>query len=197
MQALSLQKNAGLPSLQAPARCPRELLGVYLQLLPFAELFDLPCLAGKRFYKRLFCPGVTLWYFIFQRLQPDHSLDNVLCDAHNGGADALRPELSKKLLSTATTSFSNARKRLPLAFLFDVLNLQAQRIPSCATPPRERPDRRNPRRVRVRWLRPRRRCDRRGTRRRVYARRQGAWRCCKQCGIAARWECGRTREPDR
>ena len=135
MQALSFQKNAALPRLQTPcqsappARCPRELLGVFLQLLPFAELFDLPSLAGKRFYKRLFCPGVTLWYFIFQRLQPDHSLDNVLCDAHNGGADALRPELSKKLLSTATASFSNARKRLPLAFLSDVLKLQAQRIP--------------------------------------------------------------------
>ena len=134
MQALSSQKNAALPRLQTPcqsappARCPRELLGVFLQLLPFAELLDLPSLAGKRFYKRLFCPGVTLWYFIFQRLQPDHSLDNVLCDAHNGGADALRPDLSKKLLSTATASFSNARKRLPLAFLFDVLKLQAQRI---------------------------------------------------------------------
>jgi len=134
MQALSFQKNAALPRLQTPcqsappARCPRELLGVFLQLLPFAELLDLPSLAGKRFYKRLFCPGVTLWYFLFQRLQPDHSLDNVLCDAHNGGADALRPELSKKLLSTATASFSNARKRLPLAFLSDVLKLQAQRI---------------------------------------------------------------------
>jgi hypothetical protein len=123
MQALSLQKNVA-----PPARCPRELLGVFLQLLPFAELLDLPSLAGKRFYQRIFCPAVTLWYFIFQRLQPDHSMDNVLCDAHNGGADALRPELSKKLLSTATASFSNARKRLPLAFFSDVLKLQAQRI---------------------------------------------------------------------
>jgi len=133
MQALSLQKNAALPRLRtpcqpAPARCPRQLLGVFLQLLPLADLCGVPSLAGKRFYKRLFCPVVTLWYLIFQRLQSDHSLDNVLCDAHNGGADALRPELSKKLRSTATTSFSNARQRLPLAFLFDVLNLQARRI---------------------------------------------------------------------
>jgi hypothetical protein len=128
MQALSLQKTAGLPSLQAPARHPRELLGVFLQLLPLAELLGLPSLAGRRFYKRIFCPALTLWYFIFQRIQSDHSLDNVLCDAHNGGADALHPELSKKLLSTATTSFSNARKRLPLAFFSDVLKLQARRI---------------------------------------------------------------------
>lgn len=134
MQALSLQKNASLPRLQTPsqsapsARCPRELLRVFLQLLPLADLLELPSLAGKRFYKRLFCPVVTLWYFIFQRLQSDHSLDNVLCDAHNGGADALRSQLSKKLRSTATTSFSNARKRLPLAFLSDVLKLQARRI---------------------------------------------------------------------
>lgn len=123
MQALSLQKST-----TAPARCPHELLCVFLQLLPLADLFGLPSLAGKRFYQRLFCPAVTLWYFIFQRLQSDHSLDNVLCDAHNGGADALRPELSKKLRSTSTASFSNARQRLPLDFFFDLLKLQAPRI---------------------------------------------------------------------
>jgi len=134
MQALSLQESAALPRHQAPCqsapafRCPRELLRVFLQLLPLDEIFDLPSLAGKCFYERLFCPGVTLWYLIFQRLQSDHSLDNVLCDAHNGGADALRPGLSKKILSTATTSFSNARQRLPLGFLFDILHLQGRRI---------------------------------------------------------------------
>lgn len=133
MQAFSAKNIAASPALRtprqpAPSRCPRELLSVFLQLLPSAELFNLPSLAGKGFYQRIFCPVLTLWYFIFQRLQADHSLDKVISDVHNGGADVLRPELSKKLLSTATTSFSNARKRLPLAFLFDVLQLQARRI---------------------------------------------------------------------
>lgn len=136
MQAIPPPPAAGLPVLPLlqcppqppPAPCPRQLLGVFLQLLPLADLLNSHSLSGKRFYQRLFCPVVTLWYFIFQRLQADHSLDNVLGDAHGGGADALRPLLSKNLRSTATASFSNARKRLPLAFLFDALALQARRI---------------------------------------------------------------------
>jgi hypothetical protein len=36
--------------------------------------------------------------------------------------------LSKKLLSTATVSYSNARQRLPLAFLSEALSLQARQI---------------------------------------------------------------------
>jgi hypothetical protein len=132
MQAIPPTYAAAIPALprvqSPPAPCPRQLLGIFLQLLPLADLLDSASLSGKRFYNRLFCPVVTLWYFIFQRLQPDHSLDNVLGDAHSGGADALREHLSKKLRSTATASFSNARKRLPLAFMRDVLTLQARRI---------------------------------------------------------------------
>ena len=81
-----------------------------------------------RFYDRLFTPLVTLWYLIFQRLTPDHTLEKVVADAHAGGADALGPGLSQKLRSTATVSFSNARQRLPLAFLFESLALQARRV---------------------------------------------------------------------
>jgi hypothetical protein len=97
-------------------------------LLPLPELWKLPSLQGKGFYKRLFCPIVTLWYLIFQRLASDPSLDNVLCDAQAGGADALREDLSKKLRSTATTSYSDARQRLPLPFLLESLVLQARQI---------------------------------------------------------------------
>lgn len=131
MQAHSRRQHAVLPSIYSPAHpapCPRQLLRVFLQLLPMADLLKLPSLSGKRFYQRIFCPVVTLWYFIFQRIQPDHSLDCVLSDAHAGGADALRPHLSEKLNSTATASYSDARKRLPLAFLRDALALQAPRI---------------------------------------------------------------------
>ena len=141
MQAHFEKNNAASPGIQtpprpAPAHSPQELLSVFLQLLPLAELRHLPSLQGKRFYQRLFCPIVTLWYLIFQRLQCDHSLDKVLCDARSGGADALRARLSKKLRSIATTSYSNARQRLPLAFLFESLKLQAQR--TMALDPRAR-----------------------------------------------------------
>ena len=96
MQTISFQKNTD------HSRCPSQLLLVFLQLLPVADLCNLPSLKGKRFYNRLFCPVVTLWYFIFQRLHSDHSLDNVLCDAHNGGVDALRSRFSKLIRSTAS-----------------------------------------------------------------------------------------------
>ena len=55
-------------------------------------------------------------------------MEKVVADAHAGGADALGPGLSQKLRSTATVSFSNARQRLPLAFLFESLALQARRL---------------------------------------------------------------------
>jgi hypothetical protein len=54
---------------------------------------------------------------IFQRLGPNHHLSQVLEDAWEGGADRLSPpgkRLSQQLRSEATTSFSDARQRLPL-----------------------------------------------------------------------------------
>jgi hypothetical protein len=51
-----------------------------------------------------------------------------LADAHNGGADSLRKHLSDQLRSGATTSYSDARQRLPLAFLLEALTCQARRI---------------------------------------------------------------------
>jgi hypothetical protein len=114
---------AGQPALSA-----RQLLEFFLHLLPRRELWKLPSLKTKRFYERLFTPIVTLWYLIFQRLASDHTLEAVVADAQAGGADSLRKSLSKKLLSTATVSFSNARQRLPLAFLTEALALQAGKI---------------------------------------------------------------------
>ncbi|OLE62152.1 MAG: hypothetical protein AUI36_10945, partial [Cyanobacteria bacterium 13_1_40CM_2_61_4] len=88
----------------------------------------MPALKNQGFYQRLFTPIVTLWYLIFQRLHFDHTLEGVVADARAGGADSLCERLSKKLLSTATVSYSNARQRLPLAFLTQALALQALKI---------------------------------------------------------------------
>jgi hypothetical protein len=106
----------------------RQLLGFFLGLLPGRELWNLPGLKNKGFYERLFTPIVTLWYLIFQRLHFDHTLEGVVADAQAGGADSLCKRLSQKLLSTATVSYSNARQRLPLAFLTEALALQARKI---------------------------------------------------------------------
>jgi Transposase DDE domain len=99
-------------------------------LLPLPELWNLPSLQHRSFYQRLFSPIVTLWYLIFQRLNPDHTLEAVVADANAGGADALCHGLSRKLRSTATTSYSNARQRLPLDFFLQAFKLQAQKIVS-------------------------------------------------------------------
>ncbi|MGA2557929.1 MAG: IS4 family transposase [Verrucomicrobiota bacterium] len=106
----------------------RLLLASFLNLLPGRRLRRLPSLAQTHFYDRLFNPIVTLWYLIFQRLHLDSTLQAALADAWAGGADRLRRGLSRKLRSLATTALSDARQRLPLAFLQEVLGLQAQRI---------------------------------------------------------------------
>lgn len=60
---------------------------------------------------------------LFQRLNADHSLDAALTHAKAGGANRLKPKLSDRLRSTATTSFSDARQRLPEPFLLQTLQL--------------------------------------------------------------------------
>ncbi len=95
-------------------------------LAPFARwlaLEDLPQPERKTprpFYRRAWCPRLTLWYLIGQRLSPHHPLAAVVADARRGGADALsrakRP-LSRCLRSSATTAFARARRRLPLAWV--------------------------------------------------------------------------------
>jgi hypothetical protein len=97
-------------------------------LLPRRALRQLPALQGKRFYNRLFSPLVTLWYLLFQRLNPDHSLEAALADARAGGGDSLNRKLSRKLLSGSTSSYSDARQRLPWEFLAQVLRWQGRKI---------------------------------------------------------------------
>lgn len=96
--------------------------------MPYRALLRLPALQAKGFYNRLFNPLVTLWYLLFQRLNCDHSLEGVLADARQGGADRINQKLSPGLRSVSTCSFSDARQRLPWEFLAQVLSLQGRKI---------------------------------------------------------------------
>jgi len=81
-------------------------------------LADLQAPVGA--YERLWAPLITLWYLIWQWLQPKHTLEAVVTDARRGGADGLCAKgkpLSQGIQSTATTAFSDARQRLPLAWV--------------------------------------------------------------------------------
>jgi len=76
-------------------------------------------------YERVWTPLVTLWYLIWQWLQPKHTLEYVLTDARRGGADRLCPKgkpLTTRLKSKATTSYCKARQRLPLAWVRQSFN---------------------------------------------------------------------------
>jgi hypothetical protein len=104
------------------------LLQFFVQLLPHRALLQLPALQKCSFYDRLFSPLVSLWLLLFQRLNADHSLDAALLHARAGGANSLKPKLSRRLRSSSTASYSDARQRLPWQFLVEVLQLLGSKI---------------------------------------------------------------------
>ena len=102
-----------------------QLLALFTRLLaqPLGRPWPLAPSGRRRFYDRLWSPRITLWYLLWQRLHPDPTLDAVVKDARAGGADALcapRKKLSAGLRSRATTSYCDARQRLPLHWLRQV-----------------------------------------------------------------------------
>lgn len=87
---------------------------------------------GRGFYNRIFSLPVTLWYLVFQRLNTDKTQDAVVKDLRAGGADRFSPSrrqpLSKKVRSDATTSYNDARQRVPLKFLQWALQRIAEHV---------------------------------------------------------------------
>ena len=78
-----------------------------------------------RFYARIFSLRVTLWYLIFQRLSFDQTQAAVVVNLREGGADRLgRPragKLSRRVRSTHTSAYNQARQRMPLELLCEAL----------------------------------------------------------------------------
>lgn len=103
------------------------------------------------FYERVFTLRVTLWYVIFQRLTFDTTLAGVVTDARGGGADGLGKRgrrLSSRIRSANTSSYNEARQRLPLALLQAALKTLRCKIQALVgwrlkgkspPPPRQRP----------------------------------------------------------
>ena len=109
-----------------------QLLQLFAQLVALESIEHTLRQSGRGFYRRVWCPVLTLWYLIWQRLHTDHTLQAVITDARHGGADALRPlgkkPLSQRLQSPATTAYSKARQRLPLAWVKSSFTSWAQRL---------------------------------------------------------------------
>jgi hypothetical protein len=92
----------------------------------------------RGFYRRAWCPHITLWYLIWQWLAPLHTQAAVVADARRGGADALSrgtTPLSAKLRSNATTAFSKARRRLPLDWVITQFERLAQALAALSVVP--------------------------------------------------------------
>lgn len=98
-------------------------------------------LGPHRFYRRAFSPLIILWYLAFQFLSGDATLETVVEDARDGGADHLSPpgkRLSQILRSEATTSWSDARQRLPEAVVRKALQASGQTIRAMVQSPQWR-----------------------------------------------------------
>jgi hypothetical protein len=115
-----------------------QLLQLFSQLLALEAVEQTLDQTQRRFYRRIWCPVLTLWYLIWQRLQCHHTLQAVVSDLRQGGADALRPAgkkpLSQRVISQATTAFSQARGHVPWAWVRDCFSRLAQRLAGLAAP---------------------------------------------------------------
>jgi hypothetical protein len=102
--------------------------------------------APGRFYERIFSLRVTLWYLIFQRLNFDQTQAAVVVNLREGGANRLGRQragkLSRRVRSTQTSAYNQARQRMPLELLSEALAHLRQgllKLVGLAPAPRKRP----------------------------------------------------------
>ena len=99
-----------------------------------------------RFYERIFSLRVTLWYLIFQRLNFDQTQAAVVVNLREGGANRLgrrrASKLSRRVRSTQTSAYNQARQRMPLELLSEALAHLRQgllKLVGLGPAPRKRP----------------------------------------------------------
>lgn len=85
----------------------------------------------RKQYHRLFTSFVVLWCWIYQRLNKDHTCDQVVAALRAGKFDHLEGEDEKATLSTrcrseSTSGYCQARKRVPLAVFQKALTASSQ-----------------------------------------------------------------------
>jgi len=99
-----------------------------------------------RFYERIFSLRVTLWYLIFQRLNFDQTQAAGVVNLRAGGANRLgrrrASKLSRRVRSTQTSAYNQARQRMPLELLSEALAHLRQgllKLVGLGPAPRKRP----------------------------------------------------------
>lgn len=110
----------------------QEVLPTFQALVPAERVEAVAKSSGQHFYARIYTPLIVVWGFLFQRLNPDHSLDAVVSQIADGAVDHLADphgvSVSARVRSESTAAYSKARKRLPVAVLVEV----AQHLPRVA-----------------------------------------------------------------
>jgi Transposase DDE domain len=102
--------------------------------LPFQELLDAEMVnaalaaEGVSFNERIYTPLVTLWLFLSQVLDPDHS-----CRAAVARLIVWLTINDRKPCSPETNSYCDARQRLPLGVIVELVHQTARRIEGAAS----------------------------------------------------------------
>ena len=105
------------------------LLRKYMALFPSKSLAL--WLGDIVFYDRGFTPLVTLWCMVFQHLSGRSTMADVLEYVRKKGADRLSPKgkpLSKTIVSESTSSWSDARARLPVGAVHKAIGTSGHAI---------------------------------------------------------------------
>ncbi len=103
---------------------PEELMPFFSELLSRSLLKGIIAnMPGVTLYWRIFTPLIMLWCFILQRLNYDHSCDEIVSHLHTGVIDNIDPKdphtipLSQRLNSESNSAYVQGRNRLPLKLL--------------------------------------------------------------------------------
>lgn len=121
---------------------PEEMFPIYQELLPRPRVKGFVKGAGVKLYWRLLTPLVVMWLMIYQRLNSDHTCDEVVSHLHSGAMDAFDPAdehqepLSKRLTSESSSAYVQGRNRLPLSVLIEALQYVATVIDGWVHPSR-------------------------------------------------------------
>lgn len=99
----------------------QRLFPMFEELLPVQVIENLIQDTGKTFYNRLFTPLVLVWGLVYQRMNSDHTCDQVVSHIAGGAVDHLdhkhETPPSERIKSENTSAYCKARKRLPLSVL--------------------------------------------------------------------------------
>lgn len=103
---------------------PEELIPLFSDILSRSVVKGMiKNIPGVTMYWRILTPLIILWCFILQRLNQDHSCDEIVAHLYTGAIDDIDPDdphqtpLSHRLRSESNAAYVQGRNRLPLTLL--------------------------------------------------------------------------------